>query len=82
MKLKVNYCNMSPSGWFHSFGYFYREIIKRMDKEKLLELLKTNLKHMQGNAIIFSFEERTFKDQISFLNGGLLALLQALDFYL
>lgn len=45
-----------------------------MDKERLLELLKTDLKHLQDNAIIFSFEERTFEGQLSFLNKVFLAL--------
>lgn len=45
-----------------------------MDKERTLDLLKTDLKHIQDNAIIFSFEERTFEGEHSFLNGAFLAL--------
>lgn len=50
-----------------------------MGKEFLL--LKTDLKHIQDNAIIFSFEKRTFKGEHSFLSF-FSTLLQLPDFYL
>lgn len=72
-KLKVNYCCISPSGEFHTFSN-YRESLKIMDKDRTLEFLKWNLKHIEDNAIIFSFEVRIFKGELCFLHGGVVTL--------
>lgn len=72
-KLKVNYCSMSPSGVFHTFSNC-RENLNITDKDRILEFLKWNLNHIEDNVIIFSFEERTFRDELCFLHGGVLTL--------